>query len=60
MWLRRFLLTIALAMALVPGSAADADLNYRVDITGAEDSELADLLDSAPWGCRTTFRISNP
>jgi translocation and assembly module TamA len=42
----RFFLTVALAVALVPGPAAHADLNYRVEITGAEDSELADLLDS--------------
>jgi translocation and assembly module TamA len=40
-------MTIALAMALVLGPPAYADLNYRVEITGAEDSELADLLDSA-------------
>src|SRR6266852_4998483 len=46
MRLRRFLITIALAIALVAGAAAYADLNYRVEITGAEDSELADLLDS--------------
>ena len=46
MRLRWFLTTIALAVALVPGAAAYADLNYRVEITGAEDSELADLLDS--------------
>src|SRR5712671_2706808 len=46
MRLRRFVMTVALAMALVPGPAAYADLNYRVEITGAEDSELADLLDS--------------
>jgi len=39
-------MTIALAMALVLGPPAYADLNYRVEITGAEDSELADLLDS--------------
>src|SRR5438132_758382 len=46
MRLRWFLMTIALAIALVPGAAAYAELNYRVEITGAEDSELADLLDS--------------
>src|ERR1700730_11870929 len=46
MRLRWFLMTIALAVALVLGPAAYADLNYRVEITGAEDSELADLLDS--------------
>jgi translocation and assembly module TamA len=42
---RRLFLTIALATALVPGPAVRADLNYRAEITGAEDSELADLLD---------------
>src|SRR6266481_1101070 len=42
----RFFLTVALAVPLVAGPAAHADLNYRVEITGAEDSELADLLDS--------------
>src|ERR1700737_3647663 len=46
MGLRWFLMTIALDIALVPGPAAYADLNYRVEITGAEDGELADLLDS--------------
>src|SRR6266478_5978955 len=46
MRLRRFVMTVALAMALVPGPAAYADLDYRVEITGADDSELADLLDS--------------
>src|SRR6267143_2068172 len=46
MRLRWFLMTIALAIALVPGPAVRADLNYRVEITGAEDSDLADLLDS--------------
>jgi translocation and assembly module TamA len=42
---RRFFLTVALAAALVPGVAVRADLNYRAEITGAEDSDLADLLD---------------
>src|SRR6266446_5268290 len=46
MRVRRFVMTVALAMALVPGPAAYADLDYRVEITGADDSELADLLDS--------------
>ena len=46
MRLHRFFLTVALAVALVPGPGAYADVNYRVEITGAEDSELADLLDS--------------
>jgi translocation and assembly module TamA len=41
----RFFLMIALATALVPGPAVRADLNYRAEITGAEDSDLADLLD---------------
>src|SRR5712691_1409432 len=46
MRLRRFLVTIALAIALVAGPAAYGDLKYRAEITGTEDSELADLLDS--------------
>jgi len=46
MRLHRFFLTVALAVALVPGPGAYADLNYRTEITGAEDSELADLLNS--------------
>jgi hypothetical protein len=45
MRVRRFLLIIALATALVPGPAVHADLNYRAEITGAEDGDLADLLD---------------
>ena len=32
-------------MALLPGGAARADVDYRAEITGAEDSELASLLD---------------
>src|SRR5438132_11273367 len=39
-------LATALATALVAGPAAYADLSYRAKIVGAEDSELADLLDS--------------
>src|SRR5260370_30006261 len=46
MRLRWFVITIALAMALVSGPAAYGDLKYRAEITGAEDSELADLLDN--------------
>jgi translocation and assembly module TamA len=46
MQLRRFLITIALAIALVAGPAAYGDLKYRAEITGTEDSEFADLLDS--------------
>jgi translocation and assembly module TamA len=42
---RRFLVTVALTMALVASPPADADLNYRAEITGAEDSDLAELLD---------------
>jgi translocation and assembly module TamA len=45
MGVRRFFLTIALTMVLVPGSAVRADLDYRAEITGAEDSDLANLLD---------------
>src|SRR6201997_5424130 len=45
MWTRRLLPIVALAAALTPGSAVRADLNYRAEITGAEDSDLADLLD---------------
>jgi len=45
MRIRRFYLIVALIAALVPRSVARADLNYRTDITGVEDSELADLLD---------------
>lgn len=47
MGFRRFFLIVALATvtALVPGRAARADLNYRAEITGAEDSDLAALLD---------------
>src|SRR6266446_1193331 len=46
MRLHRVFLTVALATALVAGPAAYGDLKYRAEITGAEDSELADLLDS--------------
>src|SRR5438045_1284221 len=45
MGVRRFFLIVALATALVPGRAARADLNYRAEITRAEDSDLAALLD---------------
>jgi translocation and assembly module TamA len=45
MRVRRFLLTVALAATLTPGLAVRADLNYRAEITGAEDSDLAGLLD---------------
>ena len=45
MGVRRLLLTVALTAALVPTVAVRADLNYRAEITGAEDSDLADLLD---------------
>jgi translocation and assembly module TamA len=45
MQVRGFLLTIALAAALILGGVARADVNYRTEITGAEDSELASLLD---------------
>jgi translocation and assembly module TamA len=42
---RRFSLITALTTMLVPGAAVRADLNYRAEITGAEDSDLTDLLD---------------
>ena len=42
---RRFGLTVALVTALVSGAGARADLNYRAEITGGEDSDLAGLLD---------------
>jgi translocation and assembly module TamA len=45
MRVRRCLLIAALAVALVPGPAVRADFNYRAEITGAEDSDLAGLLD---------------
>jgi translocation and assembly module TamA len=45
MGIRRSLLAVALTAALVPSVAVRADLNYRTEITGAEDSDLADLLD---------------
>jgi translocation and assembly module TamA len=45
MRVRRFFLIVALGAGLVPGPDVRADLNYRAEITGAEDSELADLLD---------------
>src|SRR6266850_810928 len=45
MRVRRFFLIVALTTTLMSGPAARADLNYRAEITGAEDSDLADLLD---------------
>jgi hypothetical protein len=46
MRIRRLYLIVALiAAALLPRSVARADLNYRTEITGIEDSELADLLE---------------
>jgi translocation and assembly module TamA len=45
MGVRRFLLTFGLTVALVLGSAVRADVMYRAEITGAEDSDLAALLD---------------
>jgi translocation and assembly module TamA len=44
MGVRRFFLTVALTAALLPSAAVRAELNYRAEITGAEDSDLADLL----------------
>jgi translocation and assembly module TamA len=46
MRIRWLYLTVALiAAALFVHSVARADLNYRTEITGVEDSELADLFD---------------
>src|SRR5712672_4489033 len=45
MRVRQLCLMVALTAAMVPGPAVRADLNYRAEITGAEDSDLADLLD---------------
>ena len=45
MRVRHLFLIGALATALVPGPTVRADLNYRAEITGAEESDLADLLD---------------
>jgi translocation and assembly module TamA len=45
MGVRRFFLVVALTAIVVSGPAVRADLNYRAEITGAEDSDLADLLD---------------
>ena len=40
-----YLILVLIAAVFVPGSVAHADLNYRTEITGVEDSDLADLLD---------------
>src|SRR6516164_1048827 len=45
MRVRRFFLIVAFVMVLVPGPAVHADVNYSAEITGAEDSALADLLE---------------
>ena len=42
-WL--YLIVALLAAAFVPHTIARADLNYRTEITGVADSELADLLE---------------
>src|SRR6516165_9305057 len=44
MGVRRFL-TVGVTVVLLPGPTAYADVNYRTEITGAEDSDLASLLD---------------
>ncbi len=41
----RFFLLIVLALVLFLGSAVRADVDYRAEISGVEDSDLADLLD---------------
>src|SRR5215469_6728905 len=45
MRVRHFVLVVALAASLVTGAEARADVNYRTEITGAEDGDLASLLD---------------
>jgi len=45
MGVRGFLLVFLFAAPLAFGSGAHADLNYRTEITGVEDSDLANLLD---------------
>src|SRR5262249_21824081 len=45
MRVRRFVLIVTFVTTLVAGPGAHADLNYRAEITGAEDSDLASLLD---------------
>jgi len=45
MGVRRFFLAVALTAMLVPGPAIGADVNYRAEIIGVEDSDLANLLD---------------
>jgi translocation and assembly module TamA len=42
-WL--YLIVALIAAALLPRSVARADFNYQTEITGVEDSELADLLE---------------
>src|SRR5215469_5986962 len=44
MGVRRFL-TVGVTVVLLSGPTAFADVNYRAEITGAEDSDLASLLD---------------
>jgi translocation and assembly module TamA len=45
MRLRHLVLIVAVVAALVSSPVARADVNYRAEITGAEDSDLASLLD---------------
>jgi translocation and assembly module TamA len=45
MGVRRFFLAVSLTTVLVPGPAVGADVNYRAEIIGVEDSDLANLLD---------------
>jgi translocation and assembly module TamA len=42
-WL--YLIVVLIAASSFPRSVARADLNYRTEITGVEDTELADLLE---------------
>jgi translocation and assembly module TamA len=45
MQVRWFFVASILAAVVLPGAVARADMNYRAEITGTEDSDLADLLD---------------
>src|SRR5271167_1224167 len=42
-WL--YLIVVLIAVVFIPHAVVRADLNYRTEITGVEDNELADLLD---------------
>jgi len=60
MRVRRFFLAVALATSLVPGPAVHADLNYRAEITRAEDGDLADRLTGGGHGTSGAARSTRP